>query len=147
MPGIRRPGRGPYPPASRAEILSAHVGAGEADRDPLPPRDLELDRGPIARRASAIDAAATNSFARLVIGVIIETFDETASVGRDCRFPFGAAPERSKEHDQRLLKQDEHNMNSYREQSKYKLQKRARFQRDRQKLFATAIRLELGYEF
>jgi hypothetical protein len=85
---------------SRAEILAAHVGAGEADRNPLPPSDLELDRGPMARRTPAIDAAAPDPFARLKIGVLVKAFDETAGVGRDCRFPFGAAPEQSKEHSQ-----------------------------------------------
>jgi hypothetical protein len=90
---------------SRAEILSAHVGASEADRNPLAPSDLELDRGPMPRRTSTIDAAAPDSFARLVIGVIIETFDEAAGVGRDCRFPFGAAPEQSNDHRQPPLNQ------------------------------------------
>jgi hypothetical protein len=86
------------PGASRAEILAAHVGPSEADRNPLPPSDLELDRGPMARRAPAIDAAAPDPFARLEIGVFVKAFDQAAGVGRDCRFPFGAAPEQSKEH-------------------------------------------------
>jgi hypothetical protein len=64
----------------------------------LAPSDLELDRTPMARRMPAIDAAAPDPIARLEIGVFVKAFDEAAGVGRDCRFPFGAAPEQSKEH-------------------------------------------------
>jgi hypothetical protein len=59
--------------------------------------------------------------------VIIETFDEAAGVGRDCRIPFGAALEQSKEHGQPPLNQAKHNMYSYSEHIKYKSQKPARF--------------------
>jgi hypothetical protein len=90
---------------SAPEILAAQVGAGEADRNPLAPSDLELDRTPIARRTPAIDAAAPDPFARLEIGVLVKAFDEAAGVGHYCRFPFGAAPEQSKDHDQPPLKQ------------------------------------------
>jgi hypothetical protein len=89
----------------RSANSCTHVGAGEAYRDPLQSGDLELHRGPMARRARAIDAAAPDPFARLEIGVFVKAFDEAAGVGRDCRFPFGAAPEQSKEHDQLLLNQ------------------------------------------
>ena len=92
----------------RAEILCAHVGASKADRNPLAPSDLELDRGPMARRIPAIDTAAPDPFARLEIGVLVKAFDEAAGVGRDCRFPFGAAPEQSKAHGQPPLNQWEH---------------------------------------
>jgi hypothetical protein len=49
----------------------------------------------MARWACAIDAAAPNSFARLEILGLVEVFYEAAGVGRDCRFPFGAAPKQS----------------------------------------------------
>jgi hypothetical protein len=35
---------------------------------------------------------APDPFARFEIGVFVKAFDEAAGVGRDCRFPFGAAP-------------------------------------------------------
>jgi hypothetical protein len=124
--GIHRP-RQSLPRASRADILAARVGASEANRNPLPPSDLELDRGPMARRAPAVDAAAPDPFARLEIGVFVKAFDEAAGVGRDCRFPFGAAPEQSKDHGQPPLNQREDNMYPNREQIKHKLQKRAKF--------------------
>ncbi|MGH6936509.1 MAG: hypothetical protein ACRED2_10075 [Methylocella sp.] len=84
--------------AAGAGVSSAHVGAGEADRNPLPPGDLELDCGPMARRTPAIDAAAPDPLARLEIGVLVKPFDEAAGIGRDSRVPFGVAPEQSKEH-------------------------------------------------
>lgn len=124
------------------KFLSAHVGASEADRNPLPPSDLELDGSPIARRARAINTTAPNPFARLEIGGIVEAFHEAAGVGRDCRFPFGAAPEQSKEHGQSLL-----NMYLNREQIKYNDKNARDFSGTRQKSFATTIRLELGYKF
>jgi len=85
--------------------LGPRVSTGEADRDPLPPGNFELDGGPIASWARAIEAAAPDPFARLEIGVVIEAFDEAAGVARDCRFPFGAAPDQSKEHGQPSLNQ------------------------------------------
>jgi hypothetical protein len=51
--GIRRSHRRALPP--REIILPPHIGANKADRDPLPPRDLELDGGPIARLGRAIE--------------------------------------------------------------------------------------------
>jgi hypothetical protein len=52
----------------------------------------------MARRTPAIDAAAPDPFTRLEISGLVEAFYEAAGVGRDCRFPFGAAPEQSKDH-------------------------------------------------
>jgi hypothetical protein len=60
--------------AARTGILSAQVGAGEADRNPLAPSDLELDSAPMAARTPAIDAAAPGPFARLEIGVFVKSF-------------------------------------------------------------------------
>jgi hypothetical protein len=61
--------------------LCPRIGTSEADRNPLPPGDFELDRGPMARRAPAIDAAAPDPFARLEIGVFVKAFDEAAGAG------------------------------------------------------------------
>src|SRR5205807_2617543 len=91
---------GQFPLYMVTEILSGQIGTGEADRNPLPPCDLKLDRGPIARRAPAIDAAAPHPLTHLEICMLMKAFREAAGIGRDCRFPFGAAPEQSKEHDQ-----------------------------------------------
>lgn len=103
----RRLGRRPRSQVSLRRIpaqkLCPRVGAGEADRNPLAPGYLELDRNPMARRTPAIDAAAPHPFARLEIGVFVKAFDKAAGVGRDCRFPFGAAPEQSKDHGQPRL--------------------------------------------
>jgi hypothetical protein len=62
----------------------------------------------MAARTPAIDAAAPDPFARLEIGVFVKVLNEAAGVGRDCRFPFGAAPEQSNEHGQPPLNQREH---------------------------------------
>jgi hypothetical protein len=94
---IRRPDRTRYRVHPKRK-LCPRIGAGEPDRNPLASSGLELDRGPMARRTPAIDAAAPDPFASLEIGVLVKAFDEAAGVGRDCRFPFGAAPEQSKEH-------------------------------------------------
>src|SRR5476649_56602 len=74
--GIRRSGSSALP--ARGNFLPPHIGANKADRDPLPPGDLELDGGPIARLARAIEAAAADPFARLEIGAVVEAFDEAA---------------------------------------------------------------------
>lgn len=82
-----------------AEASPPHVCPGEADGDSLLPRYLELDSSPIAPWPEALDAAATDSFARLEIGVLFETFNQAARVGHDRGFPFGALPDQSKEHE------------------------------------------------
>ncbi len=70
----------------------------KADRDPLPPGDLEFDGRPITCMSRAIETAPPDPVTRLEIGAVVEVLDEAAGIGRNCRFPFGATPDQSKEH-------------------------------------------------
>jgi hypothetical protein len=78
-------------PARR--FSTAQVGAGEADRNPF------------RLAISSLTAVQWRGGRPPSMQRPLKAFDESAGVGSDCRFPFGAAPERSKEHGQRLLKQ------------------------------------------
>jgi hypothetical protein len=81
-----------------AEISAAHVRAGKAYGNSLLSCDLELDGNPVARRPGTINAATTDPFARFEIGALAEPFHEPVGIRDDRFFPFGAAPEQSKEH-------------------------------------------------
>ncbi|ACK51851.1 hypothetical protein Msil_2935 [Methylocella silvestris BL2] len=61
--------------------LGAKIGSGEADGDILPPGDLALDAGPIARRPFAVDATAPGSVARFEIGAVVKAGDHTLGLG------------------------------------------------------------------
>jgi hypothetical protein len=90
----------------RAEIYYPHISAPiRPIAMALPPSDLELDGGPIARLARAIEAAAADPFTRLEIGAVVEVLDEAAGIGRECRFPFDTALDQSKEHGKPSLSQ------------------------------------------
>jgi hypothetical protein len=81
-----------------ADSSPPQVGARKADRDPLLPGDFEFDGRPIADWMQPVDAPASDSIARLKIGLLVKSVDEAARVREDCRFPFCPAPDASKKH-------------------------------------------------
>ncbi len=73
------------------------VGAAEADRNALTLGDFELDLGPIARRAIAVDATAFHPIFRLEVGAIAKSGDQALGVGGRVKAARSAATDHAQE--------------------------------------------------